>query len=93
MSQRDDTARLTEAVIGLEQAVTGMAGILEQHGRMLQRLLNASVTEPAEEMQLHRLILALVARLDAQAGVLERMEAGLEKVGAAVEGTVRRTSF
>lgn len=81
MDQRDDTVRLTEAVIGLEQAVSGMATVLEQHGRMLQRLLDASAAAPQEETQLHELILALIARLDAQAGVLGRMEAGLGKVG------------
>jgi hypothetical protein len=92
MDQRDDMVRLTEAMIGLEQAVSGMAGILEQHGRMLQRLLDASMAAPAEETQLHELILTLIARLDVQAGVLGRMEAGLGKVGIAVEGAARRTS-
>jgi len=85
MSGRDDEARLTEAVLGLEQAVSGIAAVLDQHGAMLQRLLEVSTAAPAEETRLHELVLALIARLDAQAGVLERLEAGFGQIGAAVD--------
>ena len=49
MSQPDEVARLVEAVSGLEQAVTGIAAILEGHGEMLARLLAAgqALTEGA----------------------------------------------
>ena len=90
MDQGGDTARLTEAVIGLEQAVTGIAAVLEQHGRILCRLLDASVTAPAEETQLHELILALIARLDAQARVLRRMEDGFGRISATVEEAMQK---
>jgi len=85
MSGRDEGARLTKAVIRLEQAVSGIAAVLEQHGQMLQRLLETSTTAPAEEMRLHERILALIGLLDAQAGVLGRMEAGFGQISAAVE--------
>ena len=42
MNQPDEVARLVEAVSGLEQAVTGIAAILEGHGEMLARLLAAA---------------------------------------------------
>jgi len=57
-------------------AVSGIAAVLEQHGAMLQRLLETSTAAPAEETRLHELILALIGRLDAQSGVLGRLEAG-----------------
>lgn len=60
----------------MEQAVSSIAVVLEQHGAMLQGLLEVSTAAPAEETRLHELILALIGRLDAQAGVLRRPEAG-----------------
>ena len=89
MDQKSDTARLLEAVIGLEQAVSGMAVVLEQQGRMLHQLVEASMTPQEEETRLHQLILALITRLDTQAGVLGRVEDGLGKVGTTVGRTVQ----
>ncbi len=51
---------------------------------LLQRLLEVS-TAAADETRLHELILALIGRLDAQAGVLGRLEPGFGQIGAAVE--------
>lgn len=63
--RQGELARLMEAVVGLEQAVSGMAAVLEQQGRMMQRLLDASTTAPEEDARLHELVVALVRRLDA----------------------------
>jgi len=48
-------------------------------------VLEVSTAAPAEETRLHELILALIGRLDAQAGVLGRPEAGFGQIGTAVE--------
>ncbi len=71
--------------------MSGIAAVLEQHGAMLQRLLEVS-TAAAEETRLHELILALIGRLDAQAGVLGRLEAGFGQIGAAVDRSLAATA-
>ena len=89
MGDREETARLVEAVAGLEQAVSGIAVVLGQHGRMLRQLLDAATAEPEEETELHALMVKLIGRLDQQAGMLRRMEDGFGQVAAAVEKTRR----
>ena len=44
---------------------------------------------PQEKSQLHELILALIGRLDVQAEQLQRIEAGLGQIAAAVDRAVR----
>jgi len=63
MNQPDEVARLVEAVSGLEQAVTGIAAILEGHGEMLARLLAAAEEKPPEQAETHELIRALTRAL------------------------------
>ena len=89
MSGRDETARIADAVVGLQQAVSGIAVVQEQHSWMLGQLLDAAAAEPEEENRLHELILALIGRLNAQAEQLQRMEVGLGQIGLAVEQAVR----
>lgn len=84
-----EAARIADAVVGLERAVSGIAVVQEQHGWMLGQLLDAAAAEPEEESRLHELIMALIGRLDAQAEQLQRMEARLGQIGAAVERAVR----
>ena len=83
--ERGEVARLAGAVEGLVRAVEGIGVVLEQQGWMLRQLLDAAVTPAAQESKLHRLLEQLVVRLDAQAGVLARVEEGLERVGVEVE--------
>ncbi len=83
--ERGEVARLAGAVESLAQAVEGMGAVLEQQGWMLRQLLDAALTAPKVEVPLHELLVALIGRLDAQAGVLGRVEKGLGQIGAAVE--------
>lgn len=57
--------------------------ILEQHRRMLQRLLELAAKP--EEARLDELNVVLIGHLDRQAGILQRMEAWLGQIGTAVE--------
>ena len=84
MNQPGQVARLVEAVSGLEQAVTGIAAILEGHGEMLARLLAAAEEKPPEQAETHELIRALTGLLRQQQGTLERIEAGIATVGDAL---------
>ena len=84
MNQPDEVARLVEAVSGLEQAVTGIAAILEGHGEMLARLLAAAEEKPPEQAETHELIRALTGLLRQQQGTMERIEAGIATVGDAL---------
>lgn len=54
--------------------------MLEQQGWMLRHLLEAAVTVPKAEVPLHELLVTLIWRLDAQAGVLGRVEKGLDGI-------------
>jgi putative protein kinase ArgK-like GTPase of G3E family len=81
MNQPNEVARLVEAVSGLEQAVTGIAAILEGHGEMLARLLAAAEDKPPEQAEMHELIRALTGLLRQQQGTLERIETGIGAVG------------
>jgi hypothetical protein len=80
MSQFDDVARLAEAVSGLEQAIGGIAAILEGHGELLARLLAAAEEKPPEETETQRLLKALIGRLDQQKGTLQSIEMKLGEV-------------
>ncbi len=84
MSQPDDVARLAEAVSGLEQAIGGIAAILEGHGELLARLLEAAEEKPQEETETQRLLKALIGRLDQQQGTLQRIEKETRAVGEAL---------
>ena len=48
------------------------------HSHMLAELLALAREKPQEESELEMLIRALVARLDAQSGMLNRIEKGIE---------------
>ena len=85
MGEPDGTAQLAEAVAGLERAMGGIAALLKQHGWMLQRLLELAAKPEEDTPRLDELIVALIGRLDRQAGILERMEARFGQIGAAVE--------
>lgn len=78
--ERGEVGRLAGAVEDLAQAVEGIGAVLEQQGWMLRQLLDAAVTAPQAEVPLHELLVALIGRLDAQAGVLGRVEKGLEGI-------------
>ena len=84
MNQPDEVARLVEAVSGLEQAVTGIAAILEGHGEMLARLLAAAEEKPPEQAEMHELLRALTSLLRQQQGTLQRIETGIGTVGEAL---------
>ena len=88
MNQPDEVARLVEAVSGLEQAVTGIAAILEGHGEMLARLLAVAEEKPPEQAEMHELIRALTSLLRKQQGTLQRIEAGIGTVGKALAKAV-----
>ncbi len=79
--QRDEgeMARLTEAVLGLEGSVSGLAAVLEQQGEMLRALLELAAAKPGES-RLDELLVALIGRLDRHATAVERMEAALGKI-------------
>ena len=81
MSQADEVARLVEAVSGLEQAIVGIAAILEGHGEMLARLLEAAEEKPPEETVTHQLLRALIGRLDQQQGTRIRAKARGQHMG------------
>ncbi len=81
MSQSDDLARLAEAVSGLEQAIGGIAAILEGHGELLARLLAAAEERPPEETETQRLLKALIGRLEQQQATLQRIEKGIGAIG------------
>ena len=85
MSGQDESAQLAEAVAALGQAMGGIAAILEQHGRMLQRLPEMAAKPEEDTPLLEELSVALIDRLDRQAGILERMEARFGQIGAAVD--------
>jgi hypothetical protein len=70
MSEPDDLARLAEAVSGLEQAIGGIAAILEGHGELLARLLEAAEEKPPEETETLRLLKTLIGLLDQQQELL-----------------------
>ena len=72
-------ARLTEAVLGLEQSVSGMAAVLEQQGEMLGALLQLAAAG-AKDGRVDELLVALIGRLDAHAGVMKRVEAGINRL-------------
>ena len=84
MNQPGQVARLVEAVSGLEQAVTGIAAILEGHGEMLARLLAAAEEKPPEQAEMHELIRALTSLLRQQQEALQRIEKGIGTVGQAL---------
>jgi hypothetical protein len=88
MSEPDDLARLTEAVSGLEQAIGGIAAILEGHGELLARLLEAAEKKPPEETETQRLLKALIGRLDQQHQTLQRLDVG---VGTFAEALAKAT--
>jgi hypothetical protein len=81
MSEPDDLARLTEAVSGLEQAIGGIAAILEGHSELLARLLEAAEEKLPEETETQRLLKALIGRLDQQQSTLQRIEKGVSMFG------------
>jgi hypothetical protein len=87
MSQPDELARLAEAVNGLEQAISGIAAILEGHGELLARLLEAAEEKPPEETETQRLLKALIGRLDQQQGTLQRIEKETATVGEILTAT------
>jgi uncharacterized protein YqgV (UPF0045/DUF77 family) len=87
MSQSDDLARLAEAVSGLEQAIGGIATILEGHGELLARLLEAAEEKLPEETETQRLLKALIGRLDQQQGKLQRIEKGVATIGEVLTAT------
>ena len=71
----------------MEQAVTGIAAILEGHGEMLARLLAAAEEKPPEQAEMHELIRALTSLLRQQQGTLQRIEAG-KTIGALVDDSI-----
>lgn len=75
-----EVARLTEAVLGLEGSVSGLAAVLEQQGEMLRALLELAAAKPGES-RLDELLVALIGRLDRHAAAMERIEAALGKIG------------
>ena len=79
--QRDEgeVARLTEAVLGLEGSVSGLAAVLEQQGEMLRALLELAAAKPGES-RLDELLVALIGRLDAHASVMKRVETGINRL-------------
>ena len=77
MDGQEGAAAIVEAVTGLEQAIGGITQILTQHSRMLAELVTLA-QQPQEASELEMLIRALVARLDAQNGTLNRIEKGIE---------------
>jgi len=84
MSGQSETTQLVETVAGLERVMGQVAVILQQHGQMLRELLEAAAVRPKEESGLDELVLALIGRMDRQAGLLERMEARFGQVGESV---------
>jgi hypothetical protein len=87
MSQPEDLARLAEAVSGLEQAIGGIAAILEGHGELLARLLEAAEEKPPEETETLRLLKALIGRLDQQQAMLQRIEKEVATAGEVLTAT------
>ncbi len=81
MSEPDDVARLAEAMSCLEQAIGGIAAILEGHGELLARLLEAAEEKPPDESETQRLLTALIGRLDQQQGILNRIDKGIGTIG------------
>ena len=77
MDGQEGAASLIEAVTGLEQAIGGITQILALHSQMLAELLTLAREKPPEESELEMLVKALVARLDAQSGTLNRIEKGI----------------
>ncbi len=84
----DQMAQLTAAVLALERSMNGVVGVLDQQGLMLRELL-AAAAENVREGRVDELLVALIGRLDRHAAMMERVEAGIEGVRAAVEGTGR----
>ena len=80
--QEEGAAAIVEAVIGLEQAIGGVTQVLALHSQMLAELLALAQEKPPEESELEMLVRALVARLDAQSGMLNRIEKGIETFNA-----------
>ena len=80
--QEEGAAAIVEAVTGLEQAMRGIEQILTLHSQMLAELLALAREKPPEESELEMLVRALVARLDAQSGMLNRIEKGIETFNA-----------
>ena len=94
MSLRDgdddgETARLVEAVGGLEWAMTGIAATLEVHGRVLERLLEAAEREPGEKPQAHAVLAVMVGRLGEQNALLGQVVGELARLGAGVEAALQ----
>ena len=50
-------------------------------------MVNAASTPQKEEARLHKLLAALIARLERQAGVLERVKKGLERIEEVVRAS------
>jgi hypothetical protein len=82
MDREGGAAAIVEAVTGLEQAIGGITQILTLHSQMLAELLTLAREKPQEASELEMLIKALVARLDAQNGTLNRIENGIETFNA-----------
>ena len=80
--QEEGAASIVEAVTGLEQAIGGITQVLTLHSQMLAELLALARENPQEASELEMLIRALVARLDAQNGTLNRIEKGIETFNA-----------
>ena len=78
MDGQEGAAAIVEAVSGMEQAIGAITQILALHGQMLAELLALAREKPSEESELEKLVKALVARLDAQSGMLNRIEKGIE---------------
>ena len=82
MDGQEGAATIVEAVNGLEQAIGGITQILTLHSQMLAELLTLAQGKPQEASELEMLIRALVARLDAQNGTLNRIEKEIETFSA-----------
>ena len=82
MDGQEGAAAIVEAVTGMEQAMRGIEQILTLHSQMLAELLTLAREKPPEESEFEMLVRALVARLDAQNGILNRIEKGFETFNA-----------
>ncbi len=83
----DQVARLTEAVLALEQPVSGMAAVLEQQGHMLRALLELAAG--VKDGRLDELLVALIGRLDAHASAMKRVEDGVNRLQNLTRSTTK----
>ena len=86
--QDGELAQLAETVLGLMQAVSGMAAEQWQQGQMLRALLELTAEKPKGEMRLDELIRALIGRLDAHAGAIAHVEGEFKKITTVIADAI-----